>query len=90
MYSYLVSTKMEPKHLSSSINQWLKVLEDYLLSINTDKQVLKLHLPYLIVVGSSKFVMPSVLIKVLVSITRRVDLGLAEVEAEADIFDRIG
>jgi hypothetical protein len=46
---------IEPKLFGSSIRWWLEVLEDYLLSINTNKQVLYLRLPCLVVVGSSKF-----------------------------------
>jgi hypothetical protein len=46
---------IEMKLFGSNIRWWLEVLEDYLLRIKTNKQVLYLRLPYLVVVGSSKF-----------------------------------
>jgi hypothetical protein len=46
---------IDPMLFGSSIRWWLEVLEDYLLSINTNKQVLYLRLPSLVVVSSTQF-----------------------------------
>jgi hypothetical protein len=53
--SILDNLLIDPKLFSSSIRWWLEVCKEYLLSINTNKEGLNLHLPYLVLVSSSKF-----------------------------------
>jgi hypothetical protein len=84
-YSILDNFLIEPKLFSSSIRHWFEVLKDYLLSVDTNKQVLYLRLPCLVVVRSSKVMILAVLIEVSSSVTRKVDLRSAEEEADRDI-----
>jgi hypothetical protein len=53
--SILDDFSIKLKLFGSSIKWQLEVLEDYLLSINTNKHVRNLHLPCVVVVSSCKF-----------------------------------
>jgi hypothetical protein len=53
--SSLDNFSIELKLYSSSISQCLEILKANLLSINTNNQILYLHLPYLVGIGFTKF-----------------------------------